>query len=333
MAARDWKIAGSAAPKVDGRDFVTGRHQYTSDLDPPRNAARQGAASRGVQGQARFGRHACGREAGSPGRAGRGLRRRRRARCLDGGARPLRDQGRMGRASATLEQGAVRIPQEERGEERARRAAGQGLRRAGHGVGGRQARADLHGRVHRARSARAAGGGGGVERRQADRLDRDAAPLRRARRAGRGFSHPRGARAGPGARHGLRLRRQAHRRRGRRGGAPGEGGRQAGQGRLDPRGGVHLGVSATRRRDRGRERRAGATARSWPGSSTTTTPAPPRSRRPTRSPTRRSSSIPSPRRCARAPTGASRPRRTTSRARRTWTSWRAPWPWTRSSCA
>jgi isoquinoline 1-oxidoreductase len=30
----DWTIAGKAIPKVDARDFVTGRHQYTPDLRP-----------------------------------------------------------------------------------------------------------------------------------------------------------------------------------------------------------------------------------------------------------------------------------------------------------
>jgi isoquinoline 1-oxidoreductase len=29
---RDWTIAGTSVPKVDGRDFVTGKHQYTTDL-------------------------------------------------------------------------------------------------------------------------------------------------------------------------------------------------------------------------------------------------------------------------------------------------------------
>jgi isoquinoline 1-oxidoreductase len=29
---KDWTIAGTSVPKVDGRDFVTGRHQYTTDL-------------------------------------------------------------------------------------------------------------------------------------------------------------------------------------------------------------------------------------------------------------------------------------------------------------
>ncbi len=31
----DWKIAGSAHPKADGRDFVTGKHQYPSDIMRP----------------------------------------------------------------------------------------------------------------------------------------------------------------------------------------------------------------------------------------------------------------------------------------------------------
>ncbi len=34
-APSDWKIAGTAVPKISGRDFVTGRHKYTSDLTGP----------------------------------------------------------------------------------------------------------------------------------------------------------------------------------------------------------------------------------------------------------------------------------------------------------
>src|SRR6185369_6686269 len=30
--ASQWTIAGTSVPKVDSRDFVTGKHQYTSDL-------------------------------------------------------------------------------------------------------------------------------------------------------------------------------------------------------------------------------------------------------------------------------------------------------------
>ncbi len=53
---------------------------------------------------------------------------------------------------------------------------------------------------------------------------------------------------------------------------------------------------------------------------------------PYENPTRRSGSIPPPHRCVRARTADSRPRRTTSRARRTWTSWHTRWPWTRCNC-
>ncbi len=34
-AATDWKIAGTSVPKVDGRNFVTGRHKYASDIALP----------------------------------------------------------------------------------------------------------------------------------------------------------------------------------------------------------------------------------------------------------------------------------------------------------
>jgi isoquinoline 1-oxidoreductase len=33
--ATDWKIAGTAVPKANGRDFVTGKHQYPSDIVRP----------------------------------------------------------------------------------------------------------------------------------------------------------------------------------------------------------------------------------------------------------------------------------------------------------
>jgi isoquinoline 1-oxidoreductase len=35
LPAATWKIAGSSQPKVNGRDFVTGSHKYTSDLKLP----------------------------------------------------------------------------------------------------------------------------------------------------------------------------------------------------------------------------------------------------------------------------------------------------------
>ena len=33
--AANWKIAGTAVPKAEGRDFVTGKHQYPSDITRP----------------------------------------------------------------------------------------------------------------------------------------------------------------------------------------------------------------------------------------------------------------------------------------------------------
>src|SRR5262249_19106102 len=33
--AKDWKVAGTSAAKVDGRAMVTGKHQYTPDLKRP----------------------------------------------------------------------------------------------------------------------------------------------------------------------------------------------------------------------------------------------------------------------------------------------------------
>jgi isoquinoline 1-oxidoreductase len=34
-AAKDWKIAGTSVPKVNGRNFVTGKHKYASDIRVP----------------------------------------------------------------------------------------------------------------------------------------------------------------------------------------------------------------------------------------------------------------------------------------------------------
>jgi len=35
IPAKDWKVAGTAIPKANGRDFVTGKHQYPSDITLP----------------------------------------------------------------------------------------------------------------------------------------------------------------------------------------------------------------------------------------------------------------------------------------------------------
>lgn len=35
IAAKEWKIAGKTVPKVNGRSFITGKHQYVSDMQLP----------------------------------------------------------------------------------------------------------------------------------------------------------------------------------------------------------------------------------------------------------------------------------------------------------
>ena len=170
--------------------------------------------------------------------------------------------------------------------------------------------------------------------RQADGLDRHAAAVRRARRAGAGVRHARGARPRDRARHGLRLRRQAHRRGGRRGGPAGEGGRASrsswsGRARRSSPGPTSARPASSRS---GAARRKDGTLTAWEfhnynsGGSGIGTPYDVRQpadrvpRRPTR-------------RCARARTGPWPPRPTTSPARshmdelaarrRAWTRWRS----------
>jgi CO/xanthine dehydrogenase Mo-binding subunit len=35
LSPKEWQVAGTSAPKLDGRDFVTGRHKYTPDMARP----------------------------------------------------------------------------------------------------------------------------------------------------------------------------------------------------------------------------------------------------------------------------------------------------------
>ena len=176
--------------------------------------------------------------------------------------------------------------------------------------------ADLHRRVHRPRAARAARRGRRVEGRQAHRLDRHAAPVRRAR-----ASWPSAFRI-PAEKVRVIVPDTGS----------GYGGKHTGDAaveaaRLAKAAGKPVKVVWTREeeftwayfRPGGRHRRQGRRAQGRharrPGSSTTTTPAPRRSARRTTSRTRRSSSIPSRRRCGRAPTAPWPPPPTTSPAR------------------
>ena len=58
--ATEWKIAGTPVPKANGRDFVTGKHQFPSDIVRPGDDVWRGAAAGGLQ------RNACNRLTRTP---------------------------------------------------------------------------------------------------------------------------------------------------------------------------------------------------------------------------------------------------------------------------
>ena len=202
-------------PKVDGRSFVTGGHQYASDiklpgmlfgkvLRPPSFGATltsvdlSGAKSMpgvvvvhdgefvGVAAPSSLAGVAC-------------------AGC---------DQGRVETWSAALGQGPLREPEVAgpQGAAAATATAGSDrFGRQGSGIRRHPSRADLYDCLHRPCAARAACGRRAVGRRKAHRLDRISASLRRARRAHACLRSRRRCRASDRARHRRRLRRQAHR--------------------------------------------------------------------------------------------------------------------------
>ena len=192
-AAKKWTVAGTSVPKV-GRPRLRHRHAPVR----VRHRAGRGCCSA----------RSCGRRRSRPSstsvdtKAAEAMpgvkvvrdgdfvgvvgadRAGRRAEAL------ARDQGRVeDDRRRSSRQGPVRAPQ---GEPRRRRqaaasaagAAGAGLDRRRPQGRRQDGQGDLHGRLHRPRPAGAAGRGRRVGRRQADRLDRHAAAVRRARRAG-----------------------------------------------------------------------------------------------------------------------------------------------------
>ena len=48
IPASEWKVAGRPAAKVDGIDFVTGRHRYPSDQKLPGHAVRESCCGRAL---------------------------------------------------------------------------------------------------------------------------------------------------------------------------------------------------------------------------------------------------------------------------------------------
>ena len=306
---------------------------------PPRNAPRQDPPPDRLRGDAPLARCRQGRgHARRQGRARRRLHRRRRSGPLygrAGGRRARLGSEVEGNPRPALQRDHLRIPQEERRRRRSERSEPRITGSVDQGLASADVKLSQTYTVqyiaHAPLEPRAA-----VAEWNGDKLTvwtGSQRPFAVREELATRVSHAGRERARPHPRHRLRLRRQAHRRRGGRGRATVQGSRQARQGRLDARGGIHLGVPAPGRRHRGAGRSAQGRHARRRGSSTTTTPAPPASRRRTTFPTRRSSTTPSSRRCARARIAPWRRRRTTSRAKATWTSSRTRSGWIRSRFA
>ena len=283
--ASKWTVAGSVAPKVDGRDFVTGAHKYPSDMTRP--GMMHGKILRPVAFEATLVSLDSTKAEAMP------------------GVKVVRDGDFVGvvapdlftaeQALAALASGAKwketpGQPSNQNIFEYLKKNADAGsdrvgaenhrLGRAGHGVRRREALADLHGRVHRARTAGAARRRRRVERREADGLDRLAAPVRASARSSprRSGSRtrtcacssptpaPRTAASTPATRP---SRRPVCRR------PPASRSRSSGRARRSSPGRT-CAPPASSRCEAARAR----TARSSHGNSTTTTPAPPASRTP-----------------------------------------------------
>ncbi len=239
--ARDqWAIRGQAPHKINGRDFVTGKHQYAPDIVRPNmligrvvRPAALGATLQSVDDA--------------------------RARAM-AGVTVVRDgefigvtapNERAAKAAAAAIVADWKLPTGlpdsdtifDHLEKTATAAGGGGGRGAGGGGGagdvagargrlGESVHREISDSVHRARAARAAGGRCRMDRRQVDGVDRHAAAVRRAVGYRAGAPHSRRSRARDRAGHGIGLRRQTHERRGDRSREAGEGGGQAGEDRL-----------------------------------------------------------------------------------------------------
>ena len=256
--ADKWTTAGTSVAKVDGRAFVTGPHEYASDVKRPGMLV--GKVLRPPSFKATLVSVKTADAEAMPG-----------VKVVHDGdfvgvAAPSEHEAEEaldalkpnGGDAAAVREGAVQVSQgSSRRRRRRRRRPGRRSRGSVEEAEGgrRQAGSDVHGRLYRPWSAGAAGRRRGVGRRQADRLDRDATAVRRARRTGAGVQHAGGPRPRDRARHGFGLRRQAHRRGGDGGGAAGQGGGQAGQAGVDARGRIHLGLLPAGRRHRREGRR------------------------------------------------------------------------------
>ena len=225
--ASQWTIAGKPVPKVNGRAFVTGRHQYTPDLRP------DGLLYGKVLRPASFGATLTSVDDAE-------------ARAMSG-VLVVRDGDFVGVAAPTEHEAqlalAVFVSEAEcRGQVRGALSKAKRFRRRGARWRGAPSGCGVHRRLHRARPARTACGRGPVDRWKAHGLDRHAAAVRCARRACRCFPRSREQCAGDRAGYGFRLRRQAHQRRGARSGSAGARRRASRESGVGARGRIHLGI-------------------------------------------------------------------------------------------
>ena len=283
LSPERWAIAGARVPKVDGRSFVTGSHEYPSDVKRP--GMLYGKVLRPVAFEATLVSLDTGKAAAMPGV--------RVVRDGDFAGVVAPDLDTAEKAVAALASGArwketPGQPSNATIFDYFRKNAGAGAERGSEpevkgsmddGLASADVKLSQSYTVQYIAHAPLEPRAAVAEWSPAgDRLTvwtGTQRPFAVRDELARGAQGPDRERAGPDARHRLRLRRQAHRRRGGRGRAPRQGRRQARQGRLDARGRVHVGLPAPGRPDRGQERREARTARSSHGSFTTTTPVPP----------------------------------------------------------
>ena len=113
--AADWKIAGTSVPKVDGRDFVTGKHKYSSDIRLP--GMLHGKVLRAPAFQATLesiDTTAAQQMPGVTRRARQRLHRRDRAGRLERRTRHQRHPRQMDPQTPALQRRAFRLPPQER---------------------------------------------------------------------------------------------------------------------------------------------------------------------------------------------------------------------------
>ena len=111
--ATEWKIAGTPVPKAYGRDFVTGKHKFPSDIVRPEMMFGAVLRPQGFNATLAVARHQRRRkDAGREGCARRRFHRSGRRRCVHGAAGDRCDPGQVECARSAGKSRAFRVPEE-----------------------------------------------------------------------------------------------------------------------------------------------------------------------------------------------------------------------------